>query len=141
MQQLSKVIERWWTTFEHGDFDALAGFSAPDAEIVMPGGMTLHGPAELRPVLEAYKAGFPDLHHEIVAVVETAESIAVELRITMTHTGTFSTPMGDIPPTGNRVELQSCDVVRFDPDGRIRSWHTYFDQASMMAQIGAVSAT
>jgi hypothetical protein len=61
-----------------------------DAESVMPGGMHFRGPDEVRPMLETYKAGVPDLRHEIVASVETADSIAVELRITMTHTGTFS---------------------------------------------------
>jgi predicted ester cyclase len=58
----------------------------------------------------------------------------------MTHTGTFATPAGEIPPTGNRVELDACDVVRIGSDGRITSWHSYFDQASMMAQLGAVPA-
>jgi len=131
----SETIDRWWSMFEHGDFGPLADLARADAEIVMPGGMRFRGPDEVRPVLEAYQAGFPDLRHEIVASVETADSIAVELRITMTHTGTFSTPAGDLAPTGNPVVLDACDVVRFDADGRIASWHAYFDLASMMAQI------
>ena len=140
MTELKRTIDRWWSMFEEGRFDDLSELAAPDAEIVMPGGMTFNGPAELRPVLEAYKAGFPDLHHDVVSSVETGDSIAVELHITMTHTGTFVTPMGDLQPTGNRVHLDACDVVRFNADGRIRSWHSYFDQASMMAQLGVVPA-
>ncbi len=135
MGRPSETIDRWWTMFEHGDFDLLAELVHDDAEVVMPGGMRFRGASEVRPVLEAYKAGFPDLRHEVVAAVETADSIAVELRITMTHTGTFATPAGDLAPSGNPVVLEACDVVRFAPDGRITSWHAYFDLASMMAQI------
>jgi predicted ester cyclase len=109
-----------------------------DAEVVMPGGMVFRGPAETRPMLEAYVNAFPGLRHEVVSAIETADSIAVELRITMTHTGVFATPMGELPPTGNRVVLEACDVVRFDRDGKIRSWHAYFDSASMMAQLGVM---
>src|SRR5207245_9348289 len=69
--------------------------------------LTFRGPAELRPVLEAYKAAFPDLRHDVVASVEGSDSIAVEIHITMTHTGTFTTPMGAIPPTGNTVDRKS----------------------------------
>jgi steroid delta-isomerase-like uncharacterized protein len=138
MTRIADIIEQWWKTFEHGDFDALTRLLAADAEIVMPGGMRLRGPAELRPVLEAYHNGFPDLRHEIVSTVESSSTIAVELKITMTHTGTFATPAGAIPPTGETVVLDACDVVRFDSDGAITSWHTYFDQASLMAQLGLV---
>lgn len=84
----------------------------------MPGGMRFRGPVELRPMLETYRNAFPDVHHKTVAVVETGDSIAVELKIVMTHTGVFATPMGDLPPTGRAVTLDACDVVRVGPDGR-----------------------
>ena len=126
----------WWKVFEEGRFDDLSKLVRPDAEIVMPGGMRMRGPSELRPMLEAYRNGFPDVHHEIVGSIEIGDAIALELRITMTHTGVFSTPMGDVPPTGNAVLLDACDVVRVGDDGRITSWHSYFDQASLMAQLG-----
>jgi predicted ester cyclase len=80
------------------------------------------------------------MRHDIVAAVETDDRIAVELRITMTHTGTFRTPAGDLPPTGNTVVLDACDVVTFDTAGNISSWHTYFDQATLMAQLGVMAS-
>ena len=136
MTQAVDVVDQWWKTFEQGDFDALMRLVADDAEIVMPGGTRLRGPAELRPVLEAYYNGFPELQHKIVSAVESATAIAIELEITMPHTGVFVTPAGEIPPTGKVVVLSACDVVRLDGDGTITSWHSYFDQASLMAQLG-----
>jgi steroid delta-isomerase-like uncharacterized protein len=140
MTHARDVIDRWWTMFEKGDLDDLSNLVAPDAEVVMPGGMVFHGPDEVRPMLQAYLDAFPGLTHEVVSAVETSDSIAVELRITMTHAGTFTTPMGDLPATGNTVVLDSCDVVRFDHRGDIRSWHVYFDSASMLSQLGTVPA-
>lgn len=131
-----ETIDKWWALFEEGRFDDLPTLVADDAEVVMPGGMRFRGPVELRPMLETYRTGFPDVHHETVAVVETGDSIAIELRIVMTHTGVFATPMGDLPPTGRAVTLDACDVVRVGPDGKVISWHSYFDQASLMDQLG-----
>ena len=102
--------------------------------------MRMRGWAELRPVLEAYLTAVPGLHHEVVAAVQTSDSVAVELRITMQHTGVFTTPNGELPPTGNTVVLDACDVVRLNADGKVKSWHAYFDQASMMAQLGVTPA-
>lgn len=138
MTRVADVVEQWWTTFEQGDFDVLMRLVAPHAEIVMPGGLHLNGADELRPVLEAYYDGFPNLHHEIVSAVESECAIAIELKITMPHTGVFVTPQGELPPTGKTVVLDACDVVRIDSDGTITSWHSYFDQASLMAQLGLV---
>lgn len=129
------AVANWWAMFESGSLDDLPAVVDADAEIVMPGGMRLRGPVELRALLEAYSNGFPDVRHEIVSSIESDHAIAVELRITMTHTGTFATPMGELPPTGKQVVLDACDVVRVDADGKVLSWHTYFDQASFIAQL------
>ena len=138
MTRVADVVDQWWKTFEQGDFDALMRLVSPDAEIVMPGGMRFRGPVELRPVLEAYYNGFPELRHEIVSAVESDMAIAVELKITMPHTGVFVTPGGEIPPTGKTAVLDACDLVRIDSGGMIASWHAYFDQASLMGQLGLV---
>src|SRR5262249_47236510 len=135
MGTAADIVDEWWTTLERGDLDALAKLVAPDAEITMPGGLRMQGPAELIQVLSAYLAGFPELRHAIVYAEATEEAIAVELRITMVHSGTFVTPAGELPPTGRQVILEACDVVRLSSAGAITSWHTYFDQASLMAQL------
>ena len=135
MGQVLDLIDQWWALLEGDELDRLSSIVASDAEITMPG-MSFRGPAEFRPVLEAYLGGFPDMHHEVVSCVEDGDSAAVEIHVTMTHTGTFATPMGELPATGRTVILDSCDVVRTS-NGRISSWHAYFDQASLMAQLTA----
>lgn len=139
MGQVLDVVERWWKAFEAGDYDTLKSISTPDCEITMPGMGRIDRDTLHTQVLPAYKAGFPDLRHETLDAVETGDRVAVRLRTTMTHTGPFVTPQGEVPPTGRRVVLESADVVTIT-DGRISSWHTYFDQLSMLGQLGLLPA-
>jgi hypothetical protein len=46
-----------------------------------------------------------------------------------------SPSMGSIPATGRTVTLKLCDVTEFR-DGKVKSQRSYFDTASMMAQLG-----
>ena len=136
-----EVIERWWAMFEAGDLDGLVAMTTVDADIVMPGGMRFTGPAELRPMLEAYRTAFPTMRHQVVSAVEDGNVAAVEVRVDVEHSGEFVTPMGSIPASGKRFVIESCDVVRVADDGRIASWHTYLDMATMMANMGAAAPT
>lgn len=135
-----EVIERWWTLFETGELDKLVEITTADADIVMPGGIRFTGPIELRPMLEAYRTAFPTMRHHVVCAVEEGNMAAVELTVDVEHRGEFATPMGSIPASGNRFVIESCDVVRVTDDGRIASWHTYLDMATMLANMGAVAS-
>jgi steroid delta-isomerase-like uncharacterized protein len=135
MGKAREIVDQWFTLFEAGDIAHLRMVTQPDAAITMPGGMQFSGPDELRPVLEAFHEAFPDLRHEIVDVIESGNKIAVELRIGGTHTGILHTPQGDIPPTGRGVSWESVDFVTLR-DGKVATWHTYFDQMAFLAQLG-----
>jgi predicted ester cyclase len=137
MGQAREVVERWWSFFEAGCLDETAQVCHPDVEVMLPGGMRLHGPAEVSATLGAFRDGFPDIRHEILDAVEAGEKIAVELKVTGTHTGVFRTPQGDVPPTGRSVVWESVDVITLR-DGLIVSWHTYFDQMAFLAQLGVL---
>ena len=134
MGQIQDLVERWWSLFEAGDLDAAAEFTHDDIEFRMPGA-ELRGRVAVREVLEAYRAAFPDLRHQFLDTVESGDTYAAELRITATHTGTMRTPDGDIPPTGKQVVWQSCDYIKVR-DGKIASWHAYFDQVAFLTQLG-----
>jgi carboxymethylenebutenolidase len=46
----------------------------------------------------------------------------------------------DIAPTGRRVEIPVVVVMGFE-DGKVASEHIYWDQASLLAQIGLLDTT
>jgi steroid delta-isomerase-like uncharacterized protein len=113
----------------------MADVCQPDVDVILPGGMVLHGLDAAIPVLQAFRDAFPDIRHDVTETVTEGDKIATELTVTGTHTGAFRTPSGDIPPTGRTVVWHSVDIVVLR-DGKIFSWHTYFDQMAFFAQLG-----
>ncbi len=107
----------------------------PDAELVIPGGVTLHGHEQLRRYTEALWAAFPDGAFSFAGRVVAGDAAGVELVFTGTHAGPLATPNGVIPPTGKRVTLHSASILRFR-GGLIASEHTYMNQLEFMTQLG-----
>lgn len=137
MGQAADLHRKFFTAFEQGDLAALADLAHADVECSMPGGLVLDGLDQVTEMLRGYVAAFPNQKHTVVSVVEDADGAAVELRWEGTHEGTFVTPMGELPPTGNNIVIQSTDVVRVR-DGKIASWHGYYDPTPMFIGIGAI---
>ncbi|MEA2511592.1 MAG: hypothetical protein QOJ59_1079 [Thermomicrobiales bacterium] len=135
MGQARDAIDQWWSLFAADRLANTAAICQPDIDVMLPGGMRLRGMAEVVPVLHAFCDAFPNIRHDIVDTVEAGDKIAVELAVKGTHSGTFRTPQGDIPATGRTIVWDSVDVVTIR-DGKIASWHTYFDQMAFLAQLG-----
>jgi predicted ester cyclase len=130
-----QIVDRVWEAMESDDFDALEGLVHPDGVDFSGLGIQLTTAAELRAFVEGYKAGFPDLAHEVVGYVESRDAIALELRVTGTHQGTLRGQQGEIPPTGREVVWQSSDHVEIR-DGKVARWHVYTDQLAFLSQLG-----
>jgi carboxymethylenebutenolidase len=45
-----------------------------------------------------------------------------------------------VPPTGKRVEIAGVVIVKFE-DGKIAHEHIYWDQASVLVQVGLLDPT
>ena len=122
------------------DFDVLADAAAPDGTITFMGsGEVLSGPEGSRVYSEMWANGFPDGQVTVDTIVADGDRVVVEFTGRGTHTGTFVTSMGEIPPTGKSVTLKLCDVLELK-DGKITTQHSYLDTGSMMAQLGLTSA-
>jgi len=106
-----------------------------DVDVLLPGGLALHGRDELRRYTEALWTAFPDgsLAFDDQALAE--DVAATEVVFTGTHTGLMLTPDGPIPPTGMRVTLRSASILRIKDD-LITSEHVCLDQLDMLTQLG-----
>ena len=75
---------------------------------------------------------FPDFEAEVVDLVADGDTATVQWH----GTGTFKGgPFLGKHPTGRRVELRGCDVMRFK-DGRLQRNTIYFDAMTFARQIG-----
>jgi carboxymethylenebutenolidase len=74
---------------------------------------------------------------ELIPVSRTvgSDSVVDELVFRFTHTSEIDWMLPGIPPTGRRVEVPLVAIVRFR-DGKLVHEHIYWDQASVLVQIG-----
>ena len=67
------------------------------------------------------------------------DQIVDEMLFTFTHTREIDWMLPGIPPTGRKVEIPLVAIVRFQ-DGKVAHEHIYWDQASVLVQIGKLGA-
>ncbi|MBJ7331022.1 MAG: nuclear transport factor 2 family protein [Solirubrobacteraceae bacterium] len=101
----------------------------------MPNSLTFHGD-QIPPALAGLASAFPDIHRELLAVHAVGDVVAVELKIQGTHLGAFPTPLGEIPPTGNRIDVPTADLW-YLREGKIEAFKCYNAANVWLAQLGA----
>jgi len=105
---------------------------------VMTGGV---GYSEVRHFYSTYFIpGLPP-DTEVVPVARTVgdDRVVDELILKFTHTIEMPWILPGVPPTGKRVEVAVIVVVQFK-DGKIAGERIYWDQASVLAQVGLIDA-
>ncbi len=80
-----------------------------------------------------------DVELAIVSRTVGTDTIVDELIFKFTHSIDMPWLLPGIPPTGKKVELPLVAIVGFE-GGKISSEHIYWDQASVLVQIGILSA-
>jgi quinol monooxygenase YgiN/predicted ester cyclase len=129
---VERNIELWNARDRDGWF---ATMDLHRMELEAPGGLKLLGRDAAEALWSTWHAAFPDNRIETVAIHADDRGGAQEGRFIGTHTGTLRSPAGDIPATGRPFDGRFCGVYRFD-QGKVISFHLYFDQADVMAQLG-----
>jgi carboxymethylenebutenolidase len=124
--------------FEAKDADATMRTMAGDPTVIhVP---VLTGGRGAEELLAFYRDWFipawpDDVEVEQVSRTVGTDRVADELIIRFTHTREMPFWLPGIEPTGRCVELPLVVVVGFE-DGQVASEHIYWDQASLLAQIG-----
>jgi carboxymethylenebutenolidase len=81
----------------------------------------------------------PDTEMTPVSRTIGEDQIVDEMVFKFTHTIAMDWMLPGIPPTGKRVEVPLVAIVRFR-DGKLAHEHIYWDQASVLVQIGLLDA-
>src|SRR5687767_13220009 len=129
-----QAAQRFYASFAAGDFAGVTAAFGADCPTVTPAGTMT--PAEHEAFGQAFKAALPDAHMEIDKAVEAGREVFIAGRFVGTHTGDLVTPQGTLPASGNRLDLPYADYFRV-ADGKIVEHRAFWDQAGMLAQLGA----
>lgn len=101
--------------------------------------------SELLPGPDAYKAdyhrwreAFPDGSLEITNVIVAGAWAVVEFVNRGTQTGQLKSSLGTFPPSGRKMEVRYCSVMRVQ-DGKVVEGRDYYDSASIARQLGLMT--
>lgn len=117
-----------------GNLEVFRAMLAPDyarhsqATTEMP---EIRGVEAMLEFLEASFTTFPDWHEEIELMIAEGDKVAY----VTTGTGTQTGPMGDIPPTGKKVEITNYIVQRIE-NGKIAETWIGWDNLAALVQLG-----
>lgn len=135
-----QFVSRFYEHFDSGDIEAAVSAFSDELETTDPGMGTVHGLKPFREYLETLKRAVPDARAVIEQMREAGDAVIVEGRFVGTHTGPLATPDGDVEATGASLDVRFADVSRVH-DGKIVSYHTYYDQLGLLTQLGLMSGS
>ena len=97
------------------------------------------GPDGYRRDYERWRRAFPDGEVKITNVIVQNTWAVVEFVNRGTQTGPLESSLGTFPPSGRRMEVRYCSVMRV-ADGKVVEGRDYYDSASIARQLGLVDA-
>jgi len=139
---MSDLLDRHVKAELDGDLDTTMATMSSNPHLhnipTMMGGV---GPQGVRDFYRNYLVGKffpPDVKMVNVSRTIGTDQIVEEVVISFTHTTTIDWMLPGVPPTGKRVEAAFAVIVGVK-DGKITHEHIYWDQASVLVQIGLLN--
>lgn len=134
MARLEELARQILELTDRHDWVAREAMLAPDCEFVTPAGAQ-RGPAATTAFSAPYAEAFPAARHQVDLVVGAGDAAVAEGLWIATHRGPLVTPQGPIPATGRTVTVPFVMTMRVSGE-LIASVHVYFDQMSLLGQLG-----
>lgn len=132
--EVARRHDEAWNT---KDVEGRKAVAAPDLVLEMPGGMVLKGLDQVLQVEAAFWTALPDSQVQAASTYVDGDTVITEGTASGTHTGPIITPQGEVPPSGNPVNLRYVSVKTV-VGGKLVAEHLYFDQMEFMMQLGAM---
>jgi steroid delta-isomerase-like uncharacterized protein len=130
--EIAAVCHRAVDAWNAHDATAVAAVYAPAATLHDAGGETAVGRDAIAARTQLYLDAFPDLRIDIATMEIDGDRFAWEWKASGTNTGSLA----GAPPTGKSIVIEGCDVGAIGDDRLIQSETDYWNEASMMRQLG-----
>ena len=133
----SEYVAKFFDAMSNGDVDTAMSVIHDDCvNTDMGTGIVMTGLDENRADMENWTNTFSDLKIEILNNVESGDTVVTEMKMSGVNTGDMEMPDGSkIPATGKSVEMNGCQVAKFE-DGKMIKATQYYNMMTMMAQLG-----
>lgn len=121
--------------WEKRDFDTTMNYFAHGATVKdMPRGLVITERSDVQGWIESWVIACPDSTAGVVATVASSNGAVVQGVYAGTNTG----PFGPLPATGRSVSMPFSIVMLFDDEGRVTEYDVYYDQLTLLTQLGQV---
>jgi steroid delta-isomerase-like uncharacterized protein len=95
-------------------------------------GITLKSRDEVKSWMGEWIAASSDGKVTVVEVIDAGDVVVSTLEMEGTNDG----PMGPMPASGRRFSTRGVQILHFDDQGRIVAHDNFFDQLSILIQLG-----
>lgn len=128
------LMQRAFDALNRRDLDQCVALMTPDFKINLAGvPYEMRGPETWRLGVDVLHAAFPDAVASVEDIFASQDRVAVRMRITGTHRGSFQ----GVPPSGAPIDYVSNEIYRIS-DGKIAEEWICSDMLTLMTQIGAL---
>ena len=143
MNIMEKTVRQFHESWYLRDPDRGAAVIAPDCRFEdVARGEAQIGPDGYHMDYHRWRAAFPDGEVKVVNVITSGDGLdgwaVVEFLNRGTQTGPLYSSLGEFLPTGRRMEVRYCSVMRVQ-DGKVVEGRDYYDSASIARQLGLVA--
>lgn len=119
--------------FNRRDLDAqVSGYADTFTMIDHARGITLRSKEEIKSWMQEWIAASSDATISLVEAIDAGDVVVSVLEMDGTNDG----PLGPMPASGRRFSTRGVQILHFDKEGRIVAHDNFFDQLSMMVQLG-----
>jgi hypothetical protein len=133
---VQRMLRLWTDPLPDDDAAAAASFRELYWDPVTVNGTPLTA-ADLVTRARLMQAALERPEREVLSVVDAGASVAVAFRLAGRQVGLLETPVGRVPPTGQRVDVRIIDVLTLT-DGRISGIWMVADWLTALVAAGAV---
>ena len=138
MTETEKIVRQFHESWDLRDPERGAAVIAADCNFEdVARSELLSGPEGYIRDYHRWREAFPDGELDITRVIVQGDWAVVEFVNRGTQTGPLHSSLGVFPPSGRRMEVRYCSVMRV-ADGMVVEGRDYYDSASIAKQLGLV---
>lgn len=132
------ITDAWHAAWNEGDVSVFDQLTAPNYQRRSARSTKTTGLDAIKNDIVEIRAAFPDLTTVVDHIVVDGDERDSKVAVYWHTTGTFTEPLGDVPPTGTEVVTAGSNLLTFDA-GKVVLEEATWDSSALLADLGLKS--